>query len=514
MCGLRVEGVARGRNWMSAVPQDAVAVPQDDFAVGEVLEISGEPARRRRGWLMRRLLVFADVVGLVAAYLAAIVAIAPNTGSDTVHSQWEIALFLACLPLWVVLFRVHGLYDRDEEHTDHSTVDDVVGVFQAVTLGTWSFLVLTSIFELPHPSLPRLVFFWIAAVLLVPLLRAVARILGRRHAAYIQNVIVVGSGQVARLLDEKVMKHPEYGLRILGFVDRQNDSFVDQGAVPTIGTPADLPELVRSRSVQRVVIAFSTDTHVETLDIIRSLQDADVQIDIVPRMFEVLGAGAQMHTIEGIPLVGLAAPKLSGSSRFLKRSLDVAGATVGLVLLSPILAATALWIKLDSSGPVFFRQVRMGHGGETFRVFKFRTMVRDAEDRKAELATMNMHATGDPRMFKVPNDPRVTRAGALLRRWRIDELPQLLNVLKGDMSLVGPRPLILDEDQFVERWARRRLDLKPGMTGLWQVLGASDIPFDEMTKLDYLYVTNWSLREDLRLIFLTVPALARTRAAY
>ena len=158
--------------------------------------------------------------------------------------------------------------------------------------------------------------------------------------------------------------------------------------------------------------------------------------------------------------------------------------------------------------------MRMGAGDRTFRVFKFRTMVEDAESRKPELAHLNMHNGDDPRMFKVPDDPRVTRLGRFLRRWRIDELPQLLNVLSGSMSLVGPRPLILDEDQHVASWARRRLDLKPGITGLWQVLGASDIPFDEMTKLDYLYVTNWSLREDLRLILLTLPALTRARSAY
>jgi lipopolysaccharide/colanic/teichoic acid biosynthesis glycosyltransferase len=156
----------------------------------------------------------------------------------------------------------------------------------------------------------------------------------------------------------------------------------------------------------------------------------------------------------------------------------------------------------------------MGAGDRAFRVYKFRTMVNDADARKSEVAHLNMHMNDDPRMFKVPNDPRVTRVGSILRRTRLDELPQLINVIRGEMSLVGPRPLILDEDQFVERWARRRLELKPGMTGLWQVLGASDIPFDEMTKLDYLYVTNWSLREDLRLIMLTLPALARARAAY
>jgi exopolysaccharide biosynthesis polyprenyl glycosylphosphotransferase len=263
-----------------------------------------------------------------------------------------------------------------------------------------------------------------------------------------------------------------------------------------------------------VAIAFSTDSHDQTLGVIRSMQDSDVQIDIVPRMFEVLGTNAQLHTIEGMPLVGLPSPHLSGSSRLLKRSFDVSAAALGLVLLSPVFLVVAVLIKLDSRGPVFFRQVRMGTRNETFRVFKFRTMVDDAESRKDEIVHLNMHKVDDPRMFKVPDDPRITRIGRLLRRWRIDELPQLLNVMSGSMSVVGPRPLILDEDQHVSNWARRRLDLKPGITGLWQVLGASDIPFEEMTKLDYLYVTNWSLREDLRLILLTLPALTRARAAY
>jgi exopolysaccharide biosynthesis polyprenyl glycosylphosphotransferase len=410
---------------------------------------------------------------------------------------------------------MHGLYDRDEERTDHSTIDDIFGILQVVSIGTWGFVAVTEIVGLPHPNLTRLVVFWGIAIVLVPLLRAIVRVLGRRNAAYVQNVIIVGSGQVAHLLTSKIDSHPEYGLKVVGFVDR------DGGASPNgdrpvelLGTTADLPDLVREHEVHRVAIAFSTDSHEQTLAVIRSMQDSDVQIDIVPRMFEVLGTNAQLHTIEGIPLVGLPIPRLSSSERFLKRSFDLLGASVGLLLLLPLFLAVALAVKLDSRGPVFFRQVRMGAGGRTFNVIKFRTMVHDAESKKVEVAHMNMHIDADPRMFKVPDDPRVTRTGSFLRRWRIDELPQLVNVLIGEMSIVGPRPLILDEDRHVAAWARRRLDLKPGMTGLWQVLGASDIPFDEMTKLDYLYVTNWSLREDVRLMMLTLPALARIRSAY
>ena len=173
-------------------------------------------------------------------------------------------------------------------------------------------------------------------------------------------------------------------------------------------------------------------------------------------------------------------------------------------------------MRLDSPGPILFRQTRMGAGGETFRIFKFRTMVADAEARKGEVATGNKHlaAGGDPRMFKVPNDPRITGIGGFLRRTSLDELPQFLNVARGEMSLVGPRPLILDEHRHVVDWRLRRLNVKPGITGLWQVLGRDDIPFEEMTVLDYSYVTSWSLLGDLQLMLKTLPAMARSRSSY
>jgi exopolysaccharide biosynthesis polyprenyl glycosylphosphotransferase len=274
-----------------------------------------------------------------------------------------------------------------------------------------------------------------------------------------------------------------------------------------------LPGIVRLFDVERVIIAFSNDSHERTLELIRSLKDLDVQIDIVPRLFELVSPGVGVHTVEGLPLVGLPPLRLARSSRLLKRATDLAIALSALVLLAPFLALIALLIKRGSPGPVFFRQVRMGCGDKTFRIYKFRTMVVDADERKGEYVHMNKYAEngGDGRMFKIADDPRVTRIGRFLRRYSLDELPQLINVVKGEMSLVGPRPLILEEDQHVAEWGRNRLNLKPGITGPWQVLGRNEIPFDEMLKLDYLYVTNWSLWRDLRLMLQTVPAALTRR---
>jgi exopolysaccharide biosynthesis polyprenyl glycosylphosphotransferase len=470
---------------------------------------------RSRGWLMRRLLVVADVVGLLAAFSLALAMAPAEVVEASIEPRWEVALFVASLPLWILTAHVLGLYGRDEERASHSTVDDLFGLLQLVSLGTWGVVVAAELLGLPYPHLGRLVIFWVLALLLLPLARAVARVIGRRHAAYVQRVIIVGSGYVARLLATKIAMYPEFGLRVVGFVDRDGDAPLSGvGSLGRLGGAEDLERLVVEHRADRVLIAFSIDSHEETLGVIRSLQDTDVVVDIVPRMFEVLGTNAKLHSMHGIPLVGLPAPKLSPAQRVLKRSLDLMAAVTGLILLAPLFGIVAVAITLDSRGSVFFRQTRMGAGERVFWLYKFRTMVEDAESRKAELVALNMHGDGDPRMFKAPNDPRITRVGAVLRRWRLDELPQLLNVLRGEMSIVGPRPLVLDEDRHVEAWARRRLNVKPGMTGLWQVLGASDIPFGEMTKLDYLYVTNWTLREDLRLIALTLPALFRPRAAY
>lgn len=474
------------------------------------------PGIRGRGWLIRRMLLLADLLGLSAAFVVAQTLLAPSSLGG-IEVAYEYVFFAATLPFWVIFAKLYGLYDRDEERADHSTADDLVSVFHLVTVGAWGLYAGASLTGAADPNLARLAAFWGLAIALIGLGRSIARAYCRRQHAYLQNAIIVGAGDVGQLVARKLIQHPEYGINLVGFADdRPKERRGDLGWLTLLGPSTQLPELIAEFDVERVIIAFSNDSHEELLALIRSIKDLDVQIDIVPRFFEIVGANMQIHTVEGLPLVSLPPLRLSRSSRLLKSSIDVALAGLGLLLLSPVLLLIAAAIKLDSRGPVLFRQVRMGSGGRTFRILKFRTMVADAEERKQELAHLNVHAQngGDARMFKLGDDPRITRVGAFLRRYSLDELPQLVNVLRGEMSLVGPRPLILSEDAHVADWARDRLNLKPGVTGLWQVLGRSDIPFDEMTKLDYLYVTSWSMWGDLRLILRTLPALFRARQAY
>jgi exopolysaccharide biosynthesis polyprenyl glycosylphosphotransferase len=465
---------------------------------------------KRRGWLVRRMLVLADVVGLTVAFALA-QWLWPSEPGAWARST-ELLFFVVLLPVWVVLADLHGLYKRDEERTDHSTADDLVGVFQLVTLGSWVFFAAAWLSGLAEPPVGRIILFGALAVTSVTLARAAARSICRRRVTYLQNTVIVGAGSVGQQIAHKFLQHGEYGINLVGFVDAApRERLPGLNAVPLLGTPDQLPAIVRRFGVERVVIAFSSEPAESSVALVRSVKDLDVQVDIVPRFFEVLTPAAPIFTVEGLPLVGLPPLRLSQRARLLKRALDVAGSATALVLLAPLFAVLGLLIKLDTPGPVFFRQPRVGTRGGTFRIYKFRTMGIDADARKAEFAHLNRHAQagGDPRMFKIDNDPRVTRTGRFLRKYSLDELPQLINVLKGEMSLVGPRPLIAEEAQFVRDWGRKRLDLKPGITGLWQVHGRSAIPFDEMVRLDYLYVTTWSLWNDVLLLLRTVAVVAR-----
>jgi exopolysaccharide biosynthesis polyprenyl glycosylphosphotransferase len=469
----------------------------------------------RRGWLVRRLLLVADLAGLSLAFvLAQILVVELRDGlGGTVALRTELMLFVLALPCWILAAKLSGLYDRDCERNDHSTFDDAATVFHLLTGVAWLLVVVGWVTKVAHPDFLTLFLFWALALGLVVVGRVAARALARRTAAYRQNTLIVGAGELGVLLARKIRNHPEYGLDLVGFVE---SGAHESAASPTalLGPTEALGELIAEHDVERVIVAFPGASREETLELLRTLHNEDVEVDLVPSLHEVVFPEATIHAIEGLSLLGLPRFRLPRSSALIKRIVDVLAASLALLVLLPLLAAVALLIRADSPGPVLFRQLRIGRLGAPFAIYKFRTMISDAEHRKAETAHLNMHAAGDPCMFKIPGDPRVTRVGRVLRRYSIDELPQLFNVIKGEMSLVGPRPLIPAEAQHVKQWAQRRLELRPGITGLWQVLGRSDIPFHEMTLLDYRYVSTWSLSNDLRLLAHTLPAVLRKRGAY
>ena len=462
--------------------------------------------------------LLADIVGLTAAF--ALIEIGFGTGWGSLNRLGftnELVLFLVALPIWVVLAKWYGLYDRDEERNDHSTADDFRSVVHLLTLGIWTMFAFSIVLHVRPPDGLRVVAFWLVAIICVVLARWGARVAARQSISYLQNTVIVGAGDVGQSIARRILNHPEYGLNLVGFLDdAPKDRRADLEDLTLIGGLADLEPAIDLYDVERVIVAFSNDRHEETLDIVRLIRDRDVQVDIVPRLFDVIGPNVGLHFVEGVPLVGLPPATLSRSARLAKRTLDGVVATAALIILSPLLALIAAAIKLTSSGPVIFKQERMGQRGNSFMIWKFRTMVSDAEEQKDLVAHLNQHAKpgGDPRMFKIPDDPRVTRVGRWLRRYCLDELPQLVNVLKGEMSIIGPRPLILAEARQVDSWAQKRLDLKPGITGPWQVQGRSRIPFQDMLRLDYLYVTSWSFAGDLKLALQTLPVVLHARDPY
>ena len=328
-----------------------------------------------------------------------------------------------------------------------------------------------------------------------------------------QRTLIIGSGLVASQLLDRLRRHGEYGLDPIGIVDDEiHDDFgLD---VPVLGRFDDLRDVLRRHNVERVMIAFSRTSHEELLDVLRACREERVAVDIVPRLFEFLDGAKAIEQIGGIPLltISAAAPRRA-SRRVAKRALDVAVAGGLLIAMAPVLLIVALAIKIESRGPVLFKQPRAGLRGKPFMVFKLRSMYQDAEARKAELMRHNEMDGGV--LFKVQRDPRITRLGRWLRRLSIDEMPQLLNVLRGEMSLVGPRPLVLPESALLgDSWHARRLDLRPGLTGPWQISGRSDLTVQDMVRLDYQYVTGWSLTRDLEILLGTVTVVLNGRGAY
>jgi exopolysaccharide biosynthesis polyprenyl glycosylphosphotransferase len=460
--------------------------------VGGIAEVRGPAACMRRDALFRRLLVVADVVAIVGAFLLTV-----GLSRRSVGLTWAA---VAGVPILVVCAKLTGLYDRDETLLRKTTLDEAPKLFQLATLCALVAWLAGGL--ITHRPLDRheALFLWLALAGGLLLARAVSRGVALRIAPS-ERCLFIGDEVSGETIRSKLSGHGGVKAEVVAHLDLDKvgawstDSFSEARL-------AEIRDLTRTLDVHRAIIAPRSVDGGEMLNLVRTLKAVGVRVSVLPRLLEVVGSSVEFDDLHGVTVMGVRRFELTRSSALFKRVFDLLGALVGLLAVSPLLVVIAVAIKLDSRGPVFFRQQRVGRHGQRFRMLKFRTMVPDAEALKDSLRDRNEAKEG---LFKIAADPRITRVGRLLRASALDELPQLWNIVAGEMSLVGPRPLVLDEDQRIEGWHRRRLELMPGMTGPWQILGPARVPLKEMVAIDYLYVANWSLWTDIKILLRTVP---------
>jgi len=467
---------------LDAPPAPALArLPLDDAPPRSLLWPAG---------LHRGLLALADVSAAMLV-LIALPRVLDQRGAPP--------LPLAGALLLLALFKVSGLYERDELQLVHSTLDEVPLLAQLSGVFALGVSLLGAVAFASPSGATQIAALWLASLVALLVGRTLARAVAGRLR--LERCLVLGDVDRAQRIRQKLAAS-RAPARVVASLALPGDDVAEQdwSAVPEM-----IRRVVCELNVQRIIVAPAGADGRGAPNLIRAAKAVGVRVSVLPRMFEAVGSSVQFDDIDGMTLLAVRRFGLSRGSRMLKRGLDLILVCVGLLLSAPLLIAIALAIRLDSRGPVFFRQIRVGRDGTPFRMFKFRSMVLDAELRKDELRALNEAGEG---LFKLSEDPRVTRVGRVLRRTSLDELPQLFNVLRGQMSLVGPRPLVIDEDAQVRGLDRSRLHLTPGMTGPWQILGYR-VPMQEMVGLDYLYVANWSLWLDLKILLRTVRHVAR-----
>jgi exopolysaccharide biosynthesis polyprenyl glycosylphosphotransferase len=450
-------------------------------------EPSGRPIAQRREAIFRRALVLSDAFAMAVSMVVAVMVF----GGDLLR-PWA-----ALAPLVLVIgAKIFGLYDRDELVLRRSTLDELPQLAQLAALAVFGTWIGEAVFV--DGSLGRSDV--ITFLLLLASGLAGGRWTARRMACRFspaESCIVVGDRSQYDRLHAKLE-------------DRRKVTL--SGVVPLDVAIDDLPALVAMADeacVQRLIIAPpGVGMHEDTMNLIRAAKMTGLRVSIVPGVLEVVGSAVAFDELGGLTLLGTKRFGLSRSSAALKRGFDICGAMAALLLFGPLMLVLAVAIRWDTPGPVFFRQVRVGRDGRRFRMVKFRTMVDGADALRGQLASLNEASGG---LFKIRHDPRITRVGRLLRRASLDELPQLLNVLRGEMSLVGPRPLVVSEDERITGFGRHRLMLTPGMTGHWQIAGSARVPLPEMMKIDYLYVATWSLWADIKILLNTVPYMLARR---
>jgi exopolysaccharide biosynthesis polyprenyl glycosylphosphotransferase len=444
------------------------------------------PSALRRAALQHRLLALADIVAVTVT-----VAIVLNVG------QHRALLLALAMPLVIIPFKIAGLYDRDELRLVRSTLDEVPALMQLTALFAVGVAIVKWLVEQGTLAGDQIAGLWVGAFAAIVACRAVSRWLAA-HLSSVERCLVIGELERAQRIRERLASSSARATVVASVLPAPEDLEGPEGS-------EDIRRLVRELEVDRIVIAPSTSDETGVVGLIRAAKAAGVRVSVLPRMFEVVGSAVEFDDVDGMTMLGIRSFGLSQSSRLLKRGFDLAATSIGLLLAAPIMATIAIAVWLESPGPILFRQVRVGRDGRHFVIFKFRSMVIDAEAQKDRLRTDNEAGAG---LFKIADDPRITRVGRFLRRNSLDELPQIFNVMRGEMSLVGPRPLVVDEDAQVLGLDRSRLHLTPGMTGPWQVLGHR-VPMREMVGIDYLYVANWSLWLDVKILLRTVRHVVR-----
>jgi exopolysaccharide biosynthesis polyprenyl glycosylphosphotransferase len=459
--------------------------------VGQVEGDAGAaPSLLWREALNRRMLAVADVVSASIA----LVVVLNLLGHDRVALA-----AIAGMPLVLCLFKVAGLYDRDQLRIVHSTLDEVPVLLQLTGLFALGVTILQPVVLTGALGGAQIAALWVGSFAAIMAGRMLARSAAGRLAA-VERCLVIGETAQVRRIREKLAA-ANARARVVASLPFAGEDVDGLG----IGSPEAIRRVAWELQVHRIIIAPSATDAGGVAKLIRVAKAAGVRVSVLPRMLEAIGSTVEFDDIDGMTMLGVRCFGLPRSSVVLKRAFDLLGSLAGLLVVGPAIGFIALAIRLESKGPVFFRQVRVGRNGTPFHIYKFRSMVVDADRHKDALRALNEAGDG---LFKIAHDPRVTRVGRFLRASSLDELPQIFNVIRGEMSLVGPRPLVTDEDAQVLGLDRSRLHLTPGMTGPWQVLG-SRVPMQEMVGIDYLYVANWSLWLDLKILVRTVRHVAR-----
>jgi exopolysaccharide biosynthesis polyprenyl glycosylphosphotransferase len=454
--------------------------------------------------------VLADAMAVSAAlFVASIIRFEMLDTSPSERADYTLITLLAT-PTWLFLFWMYRLY---EPRQVLSPVGEFKQVFHGIVAGIVVIFVADSLFRLELARGWALIALVSAIVFVAGERLAVRKVLHflRRRGADATRTLIVGANHEARTIARALERETWLGYRILGFVDDKAQPGEALGSGAVLGRTVDLKDVIEEHRATLVLVAATAFDATTLNRLFWELQDIDVDLQITSGTIDLMASRMTVQSVAGVPLLFVRRTGMDRAQRTLKRTIDIIGSALGIILLSPLLAVLALWIRRDSKGPVLFKQVRVGRDGDPFVCWKYRTMVADAEARRADLEHLSQ---GPGLLFKLKEDPRITGAGKWLRRYSLDELPQLYNVLKGEMSLVGPRPAIPQEVEQYDDWVRNRLKVKPGMTGLWQVSGRTETTFGDYVRYDLFYIQNWSLALDLWILWRTFRAVTTAEGAH